>query len=383
MRLTGWIALPTYSRGGVAAQHLLVRGRPVRDRLLTGALNAAYGDTLPRGRRPAAALFLDCPSHEVDANVHPAKTEVRFREPGLARGLLVGAVRAALDAGGWRTSGAIGLAALGAARRFDSAPGAAQCYGSGIESARSDGGARHAAPLAQGMAERVAPWRPAEPHAQSQAPGLEAAFSARVVEPAPQDTAQPGPLGVAKAQILDTYIVAQNGEGLVLVDMHAAHERLVYERLKAQAAAGPTPSQALLIPDVVSLAPDEADRVLARADELAALGLEIEPFGPATVCVRATPAPLGPCDAAGLLRDVADELAELGASDALRVRLDALLSRMACHGSVRAGRRLTGPEMDALLRAMETTPRAGQCNHGRPTWIQLARGDLERLFGRS
>ena len=360
LRLTGWAALPTHSRAGAVAQHLLVRGRPVRDRLLGGALAAAYGDTLPKGRRPVAALFIDCDGALVDANVHPAKTEVRFRAPGVARGLIVGAVRAALAGAGHRASTTLGAAALGAARPEPQAPW------------RRGSGA--ATPPPPGMA---------EPPAQYAAPGLDAAASARVVEDADPAPGQAGPLGVAKAQLHDTYIVAQTADGLALVDMHAAHERLVYERLKAEARAAGARAQALLIPDVVTLPPDDAERVLARAGALARLGLEVEPFGPGAVCVRATPAALGPCDAGALLRDVADELAELGDSAAVESRLDALLSRMACHGSVRAGRRLTGPEMNALLRAMEATPRSGQCNHGRPTWIGLTLADIDRLFGRT
>jgi len=360
LRLTGWAALPTHARAGAVAQHLLVRARPVRDRLLGGALAAAYGDTLPKGRRPAAALFIDCDGALVDANVHPAKTEVRFRDPGVARGLIVGAVRAALAGAGHRASTTLGAAALGAARPEPHAPWRR--------------GAGAATPPPPGMA---------EPAAQYVAPGLDGAAAARVVDDAVPAGPDAGPLGVAKAQLHDAYIVTQTADGMALVDMHAAHERLVYERLKAEARAAGARAQALLIPDVVTLSPDDAERVLARAEALARLGLEVEPFGPGAVCVRATPAALGPCDAGALLRDVADELAELGDSAAVESRLDAILSRIACHGSVRAGRRLTGPEMNALLRAMEATPRSGQCNHGRPTWIGLGLADIERLFGRT
>jgi DNA mismatch repair protein MutL len=364
LRLTGWAALPTYSRGGAVAQHLFVNGRPVRDRLLVGALNAAYADLLPKERRAAAALFFDCDPERVDVNVHPAKTEVRFREPGLARGLVVAAVRHALAGAGHRASTTVGWAALEAARPGGDAPRAPWPAGVGWSAAPRP---------APGLAEAARDfWAPAE------------GWAARPVEaPAAEDAAASGPLGVARGQVHETYIVTQTADGMAIVDMHAAHERLVYERLKRAVDAGGAPAQALLIPEVVELGREDAERVLARAAEFAALGLEVEPFGPGAVCVRATPAPLGVCDAAGLVRDLADEIADMDRADGLRARIDAILSRMACHGSVRSGRRLTGPEMDALLREMEATSNAGQCNHGRPTWIELKRADLDRLFGRT
>ncbi|MGF1659399.1 MAG: DNA mismatch repair endonuclease MutL [Rubrimonas sp.] len=360
--LTGYAALPTYSRGAGVAEHLFVNGRPVRDRMMVGALRAGYADLLPKDRRPAAALFFACDPERVDVNVHPAKTEVRFREPGVARGLMVSALRHALAEAGWRASSTLGTAALGALR-----PEGAPSWAPRPHLARPSAELREAAAVFQ---------RP-DP-TPDLAPG---AWSARPSEAA-ADAPSPGPLGVPLAQLHDTYILAQSADGLVLVDMHAAHERLVYERLKRALDAGPALAQALLIPQIVELDPLEAERLLARAEEFASLGLHLEPFGPGALCVRATPAALGPCDAAPLLRDLADEIAELDRADGLRARLDAVLSRMACHGSVRSGRRLTGPEMTALLREIEATPRAGQCNHGRPTWVALGLADLEKLFGR-
>ncbi len=360
--LTGWAALPTYSRHGAVAQHLFVNARPVRDKLLSGALNAAYMDLLPGGRRAAAALFFDCDPQRVDVNVHPAKTEVRFREPGLARGLVVSAVRHALAGAGHRASSTNSWAALGAMAPAPQ-PGAAW--------AASPAAWRPSSLLAPGLAEEATAFM---------APAPLDGWGARPVETA--EAATPGPLGVARAQLHETYIVAQTPDGVVLVDMHAAHERLVYERLKAALATRAVPAQALLIPEVVDLGREAAEAVLARADELAPLGLSVEAFGPGAVCVRATPAPLGQCDAGALLRDLADEIADMDRADTLRARIDAVLSRMACHGSVRSGRRLSGPEMDALLREMEATPLSGQCNHGRPTWIELKLADVERLFGR-
>ena len=357
LRLTGLAALPTYSRGAAVAQHFSVNGRPVRDRLLLGALRAAYSDVLPRDRHAAAALDIGLPPAEVDVNVHPAKAEVRFRDPGLVRGLVVGALKAALAGAGHRSSTTTGFGMLGAFR--PERPGPAT-----LAAARA-----WSAP---------APMRGpgfAEPE------GAAFGLSARI-EPAPEPQtpqAEP-PLGVARAQIHETYVVAQTADGIVIVDQHAAHERLVYERLKAERAAGRVPSQMLLIPEVVDLDAEGCARLEAAAPELAALGLVFEPFGGRALCLRETPAALGAVDGARLLRDVADALAEDGPG--LAGRLDAVLSRMACHGSIRAGRRMSGEEMNALLRAMEATPLSGQCNHGRPTWVELKLGDIERLFGR-
>jgi len=384
VRLSGFAGLPTYNRGNAAHQYLFVNGRPVRDRLLQGALRAAYADYLARDRHPAAALYLELEPTLVDVNVHPAKAEVRFRDPALVRGLIIGALRHALAGAGHRASTTVAGAALAGFR-----PGGGY-------------GGYRPPPSATGFsAWQEGGWQPQQ---TGNLPGL-SDVSARV-EPAPggfaeamagfdmdvlerPSTPQPGqidpvdfPLGAARAQVHETYIVAQTRDGMVIVDQHAAHERLVYERMKAEMAAGGVARQTLLLPEVVDLDPSEAERVCARADELAALGLVIEPFGPGAVLVRETPALLGETNAGGLIRDIADDLAENGQALALKERLEEVCSTMACHGSVRAGRRLTGAEMNALLREMEATPHSGQCNHGRPTYVELRLADIERLFGR-
>jgi DNA mismatch repair protein MutL len=321
----------------------VVNGRPVTDRLLRTALRVAYAEAIERGRHPVAALFLDLPSPLVDVNVHPAKTEVRFRDADAVRGFVIAAVRAAIGA----------AAAPVAAAPLRLAPAA---------SPRPGLGEAPALPLATPPRARV-DW--------------EVAFA-----PLP-DRAAEHPLGAARAQLLATYIVAETSDGaVILVDQHAAAERLAHEALKAARASGPVPAQALLVPAVVELDDAAAHRLLARADALAALGLSLEPFGKGAVLVRALPAALAGADPAPLLRDIADELAEEGETTALPLRLDAVLARMACHGSIRAGRRLSQAEMDALLRAIETTPGSGTCSHGRPTWIRLGKAELERLFGR-
>ncbi|MDO5605200.1 MAG: DNA mismatch repair endonuclease MutL [Paracoccus sp. (in: a-proteobacteria)] len=362
VRLTGFAALPTYSRGAAVAQHVYVNGRPVRDKLLTGALRAGYFDVLPAGRHPAAVLFVTCDPHFVDVNVHPAKAEVRFRQPEVVRGLVVAALRHALAGASRRTSDTVGAATLAAFRPEVAPPAGPARYQMDYRPSAHARTLAHAAqaPAFDGFAEQP---------------------SARI-EPAPAPVCADAPLGAARAQIHENYIIAQTADGLVIVDQHAAHERLVYERLKAQAGESSIPSQALLIPEIVEMPEDDAARVLAVADDLAALGLVIEPFGGGAVAVREIPALLGRLDAAGLIRDIADDLADQGASDRLRARVDAVLSSMACHGSVRSGRRMNGDEMNALLREMERTPRSGQCNHGRPTWVRLSLADIERLFGR-
>jgi DNA mismatch repair protein MutL len=358
LRLRGFAGLPTWSRGAAVVQHVFVNGRPVRDRMLLGALKAAYADLLGRDRHPAAVLFLDCDPQLVDVNVHPAKAEVRFRAPGVARGLVVSALRHALAEAGHRSSTTLGQAALG---RFEPGRPAAPVY----QMERPSAGAISAAYAMQapGFAEAAAP-------------------SARI-EPPPEPAAQGHPLGAARAQLHETYILSQTDDGLVIVDAHAAHERLVYERLKAERAAHGVAAQALLIPEIVELGADGAACLLARAEELHALGLALEPFGGGAVAVRETPAILGLVNAGALLRDILDEIEDLGESGALETRIDAVLSRIACHGSVRAGRRMQVAEMDALLREMEATPFSGQCNHGRPTWVKLSLADIERLFGRA
>ncbi|CAM3155130.1 DNA mismatch repair protein MutL [Paracoccus aminovorans] len=356
--LTGFAALPTYSRGAAVAQHLFVNGRPVRDKLLTGALRAGYMDVLPSGRHPAAVLFVACEPHAVDVNVHPAKAEVRFREPDIARGLVVSALRHALAGAGHRSSTTVAAEALAAARP-EPAP---RAYQASYAPARPSGVA-----IATSLA--------------FQAPGFAETPTARV-EPEPETPAEDAPLGAARAQLHENWIIAQTAGGIVIVDQHAAHERLVYERLKAQIEANGIASQALLIPEIVELSDADAQRILSIADDLAQMGLVIEPFGGGAVAVREVPALVRRLDARALIRDILDDLADQGASDRLRARVDAVLSSMACHGSVRSGRRMSGDEMNALLREMERTPKSGQCNHGRPTWIELKLSDIERLFGR-
>ncbi|MBU3078877.1 DNA mismatch repair endonuclease MutL [Sphingomonas quercus] len=355
--LGGVAGLPTFNRGVADHQYLFVNGRPVRDRLLVGAVRGAYQDMLARDRHPVVALFIDLPGDQVDVNVHPAKTEVRFRDPGLVRGLIVGGLRAALDAAGHRSVQRPSEAALGA---WVTEPVTAPSFS-------------YAAPT--GYA------RPATLH--DAVPGYSAPPMARA-EPAaaPPPASVSHPLGVARGQVANTYIVAEADDGLVLVDQHAAHERLVLERMRAAMAGSGVAAQTLLLPQVVELDEPACDRLEARADELAGLGLELERFGPKAVLVRATPALLGGADVEGLVTDLADELAAFGEALALRERLDHVAATMACHGSVRAGRVLSVAEMNALLREMEITPHSGQCNHGRPTWVKLGHADIEKLFGR-
>ncbi|MEQ9643445.1 MAG: DNA mismatch repair endonuclease MutL [Alphaproteobacteria bacterium] len=357
--LTGLAGLPTYSKATAQAQYLFVNGRPVRDRLLHGAVRGAYADVLAGDRHAALALFLTLPTDLVDVNVHPAKAEVRFRDAGLVRGLIVGALRHALADAGHRTSTTVSAAALDRLR-----PAEAPAMGSLWQH-------RPAMPSRRQLSDSYAAQAPLAP------PGA-------VVAPVPdaEDAAIEYPLGAARAQLHGTYVVAQTDDGVVIVDQHAAHERLVMERMKAELANRGVQRQILLLPEVVELAETEADRVADRADELAALGLVLERFGPGAVVVRETPALLGKTDAAGLVRDLAEQFAEYDQATALQDKLDHVCATMACHGSVRAGRMLSVPEMNALLREMERTPRAGQCNHGRPTYVELKLADLERLFGR-
>lgn len=359
--LRGYAGLPTASRGAAMAQFFFVNGRPVRDKQLYGALRAGYMDVLARDRHPAAALFLDCPPARVDVNVHPAKAEVRFRDPDLVRGLVISALRHALAGAGPQSATTIGDGMLGAFRPEATTP---RIYQMDRPSQTSLIRARDW--QAPHLAEAPAPWTP----------------SARVEEGAALPEATTRPLGAARAQLHENYIIAQTETGMVIVDAHAAHERLVYERLKHQMEENGIARQALLIPEIVTLGAD-AERLLSHADDLAALGLIIEPFGPGTIAVRETPALLGAVAVEPLLRDILDQIDDLGRSEALRARLDAVLSRIACHGSVRTGRRMSGDEMNALLREMEATPKSGQCNHGRPTFVTLALSDIEKLFGRS
>jgi len=352
LRLTGVISLPTFNRGVADQQYLFVNSRPVKDRLLVGALRAAYRDLIARDRHPLAALFLDVPLDEVDVNVHPAKTEVRFRDPSAVRGLIVGGLRHALDEESQRS----------AAREQAAAP---------VMWTTSESYEAQPA-LAVGPAvvrEEQRAFEPVSfvPHARAE----------RAVEPVPSY-----PLGVARGQVAATYIVAEAEDGLVIVDQHAAHERLVLERMRAAREGGGVARQALLIPTVVELEEPDCDRLDGAAAELAEMGLEVERFGTTAVLVRSVPAALGKTDVAGLLADLAAEIAELGGPLSLRDKLDHVAATIACHGSVRAGRVLSVAEMNALLREMEVTPRSGQCNHGRPTWVKLGHGEIEKLFGR-
>jgi len=350
-RLGGVAGLPTFNRGVADHQYLFVNGRPVKDRLLIGAVRAAYQDLLARDRHPVLALFIDLPGEEVDVNVHPAKTEVRFRDPGNIRGLIVGGLRHALDEGGHRSAQRPSAAALG---NWQPEPARSPSF-----------------PLPTPGQATV--W---DRH-QSYTPQARAETA---IEPVPR--AHSFPLGVARGQVAATYIVAEAEDGLVLVDQHAAHERLVLERMTKAMTNGGVARQALLLPEVVELDEPACDRIEARIPELQDMGLEVERFGPRAVLVRATPAMLGAGDVKGLVTDLADELAAFDSALSLKERIDLVAATMACHGSVRAGRLLSVAEMNALLREMEVTPHSGQCNHGRPTWVKLAHGDIEKLFGR-
>jgi DNA mismatch repair protein MutL len=355
----GFAGLPTLHRPDAAQQFLFVNGRPVKDKLLVGAVRAAYGDLIPRGRSPLLALFVTLPPTEVDVNVHPAKTEVRFRDQGRVRALIVGALAAALERGGHRASSGGGMATIQTLAQ--SSPPTAASY-------------RPRAPfVSPGMSEAMQ-----APFAGLDQPSADARAAAA---PAPADLAA-RPLGAARAQVHETYIVAQTGDGVVIVDQHAAHERLVYERFKRALANGGVARQGLLIPAIVTLGEEEAALLVDAAEQLAELGLVLEAFGTGAVAVRETPALLGDTDVDGLVKDLAAGLAADMGGAPLRDRLEAVASRMACHGSVRAGRRLTPDEMNALLREMEATPYSGQCNHGRPTYVELKLADIERLFGR-
>ena len=375
LRIEGYAALPTFTRANALGQYLFVNDRPVRDKLLLGAVRAAYADYLPRDRHPVLALFVTLEPREVDVNVHPAKTEVRFRDAGLVRASIVVALREALARGGQRTASTGGDATVAAFRpasvprggwdwrrspampmvapRFEAAPasqpGPSSCF----------------AEAAQAAFDMVAP--------SADARAALAAAPAALLD---------RPLGAARAQIHETYIVAQTRDGLVVVDQHAAHERLVYERLKASLDRDGVARQILLIPEIVELDESDVERLLARAGDLARYGLVIESFGPGAVAVRETPSLLGEIDAGALLRDLAEHIAEWDDSVPLERRLMHMAATMACYGSVRAGRRLKPEEMNALLRDMEATPNSGQCNHGRPTYVELKLSDIERLFGR-
>ena len=357
VHLTGYAALPTYSRGSALQQFLFVNGRPVRDKVLIGALRGAYLDTLSRDRHPAACLFIDLDPTRVDVNVHPAKSEVRFRDPGAVRGLIVSALRAALANAGHRASTTVTNATLGAMQPEKTEARVYQMDRPQMSRGpayRPDGFA-DMAPDMSGRVEMIEDFKAQEDH----------------------------PLGAARAQVHENYIIAQTDTGIVIVDGHAAHERLVYEKLKTQMAQNGVAAQALLIPEIIEMSDSDAAQLLAVADDLTRFGLTIEPFGGGAIAVRETPAILGEVNAQAMLRDILDELDDQGSSTLVQEKLEAILSRVACHGSIRTGRRMRGEEMNALLREMEQTPRSGQCNHGRPTYVELKLSDIERLFGRT
>lgn len=379
VRVEGFAGLPTLHRPNGLSIYLVVNGRPVRDRLIAGTVRAAYGDLVPRGRYPMVALFVDIPPEEVDVNVHPAKTELRFRDANGMRSLLIGAVRDALGEAGHRATGSLAHEALQRMRPAeyglppeDSGP---RVYQSGPRAYSGRQRASYPTP------DRVA----FSDQAQAPLGGVAAPSADMRGAMAAEDPTDTYPLGAARAQIQDTFIIAQTGDALVIVDQHAAHERLVYERLKSALDNGGVTRQMLLIPDIVEMAPESIDSLLGAVDELERFGLVIESFGPQALAVREVPALLGACDTRTLLNDLAGLLMEAedgSGAQALRDRLDHVLSTMACHGSVRAGRRLSPEEMNALLRDMEKTPFSGQCNHGRPTYVELKLTDIEKLFQR-
>ena len=359
VRLYGFAGLPTFNHATAQKQYLVVNGRPVRDKLLNGAVRGAYQDFLAGNRHPALALFLEVPPDLLDVNVHPAKTEVRFKDAGLIRSMIVGGLRAALGEAGHRASTTVAAQTMAAFRPG----GGPQASFAAAQAAQ--------APLEGGLAEAAAGWLSTPQAATAMA------------EPAPQNL----PLGLARAQLHETYVLAQTHDGFVIVDQHAAHERLVYERMKTQLAAQGLKRQILLVPEVAELEPEDGELLLSRAAELEPLGFVIERFGPGSdgrlaVLLREVPAMLYGADCRQMLLDMAQEMRELGAGLALKERLEEIAGTLACHTSVRAGRRLSVDEMNALLRDMEATPNSGQCNHGRPTYVELKLGDIERLFGR-
>jgi DNA mismatch repair protein MutL len=366
LRLGGIAGLPTFNRGVADHQYLFVNGRPVKDRLLVGAVRGAYAEMMPRDRHAMVALFLDVPADAVDVNVHPAKTEVRFREPAMVRGMIVSGLRRALDEAGHRSVQRPSESALAAWQQEPLPSPSPRLWEEG-----------------RGDRQWEAP-RPTSTHAVYDRRETFIAPPMARAEPAyaPPPNTISFPLGVARGQVAKTYIVAEAEDGLVLVDQHAAHERLVLERMRKAMADGGVSSQALLLAEVIELDEPACDRLEARAAELAEFGLDLERFGPRAMLVRSVPAMLGQGDVVGLVTDLADELAAFDEALSLRERLDHVAATMACHGSVRAGRVLSVAEMNALLREMEVTPHSGQCNHGRPTWVKLAHGDIEKLFGR-
>lgn len=378
VRLSGYAGVPTFHRGNSAHQFAFVNGRPVNDKLIISALRGAYAETVPSGRYPAAVLDIELDPALVDVNVHPAKSDVRFRDPGLVRGLIVGAIRQALLREGDRSSTTATRSMMDAFR---------------------PGFSGYRASPAQNWTAAQSPSRPFEPMGFAEQPAASplrqqgfadfATPSARAEAPAtaPAETSQPDltrhPLGAARAQLHENYIVAQTENGVVIVDQHAAHERLVFEDMRKALRDRDLPTQALLIPEIVDLPEEDCDRLMEHADDLKRLGLVYERFGPGAILIRETPAMLGETDIQGLIKDLVDEIGEWDTSRGLHARLEHVAATMACHGSVRSGRRLRVEEMNALLRQMEATPGSGQCNHGRPTYIELKLADIERLFGRS
>ena len=389
VRIEGFAALPTLTRANALGQYLFVNGRPVRDKLLLGAVRGAYADYLPRDRHPVAALFVTLPTREVDVNVHPAKSEVRFRNAGLVRALMVHALKTALAREGTRAATTGGGATIAAFRLAPPAYPSPARGGGGFDWRRSPsrpGDPRRSSAFLRGGG--FAEAAQAAFDVGAPAVGVGASFAAEAdtelvggLAPSAAD-AFDHPLGAACAQVHDTYIVAQTRDGLVIVDQHAAHERIVYEKLKAALDRTGVARQILLIPDIVELDEADVERLLAHAEELARYGVVLESFGPGAVALRETPALLGEIDGAGLVRDLAEHISEWDETLPLERRLMHVAATMACYGSVRAGRRLKAAEMNALLREMETTPNSGQCNHGRPTYVELKLTDIERLFGR-
>ena len=391
VRLTGWVGLPTHARASSVHQYLTVNGRPVRDKMLIGAIRGAYADVMSSDRHPVVVLDVAVPPREVDVNVHPTKADVRFRDPTLVRGLLVGAIRQRLAVAGHRASaggGAAALAALGSGAEASAAAASRAGWTAPGGPSWSGAPARPTQPFDwRGAAERPTAAASAvtgfaeagtSPFEALRAPSADARGHVAPLD----EAAEARPLGAARAQVHANYIVAQTRDGLVIVDAHAAHERLTYEKLKRQMAESGVARQMLLIPEVVELPAEDVVRLLARAEAFEAVGLVVESFGGGAVAVREVPAILRNGDIAGLVRDLADDLAEWETSDRIGRHIDEVLATMACHGSVRSGRRLRPEEMDALLREMEATPHSGQCNHGRPTWVELKLADIERLFGR-
>ena len=389
VRLSGYAGLPTFSRGNAMHQYLFVNNRPVRDKLLAGALRAAYADFLARDRHPLAALFVEIDPQDLDVNVHPAKTEVRFRDPNLVRGLIIGALKHALASAGHRASTTVAQQTLNGFRpeSFQNVP-VQPVLGLNRPTPWQVAAVRpHLSPfMERDPAPAFGPTARVEEVLTDVKPdewqGVAEQTAAEWAAPEPEAAPVAFPLGAARAQIHETYVIAQTADGLVIVDQHAAHERLVYEQMKQAMAAGQVVSQSLLIPEIVDLEREEVTRLMARADDLQAMGLGLEAFGPTSVLVRDIPALMGDCDILGLVRDLVDDLTEHNELLALKERMAEICGDHACRHSVRSGRRLTADEMNALLRQMEATPHSGQCNHGRPTYVELKLRDIERLFGR-